>query len=184
MPHGGAGALLPVHCVRIRIWHRRAALKRDFILTSVLIAAMIAFVTIPLFGHLSDRLGRKRVYMFGAALTGLYGFAYFALLDTRVPALVGACHRAFARAARHHVRPPGSINRRIVHRAPPLQRRVARLSTLVSDRRRARPADCVSLLSHYHSATPIAIFILGCAITSLIATSMLTDRTDQDISGD
>src|SRR5205807_786497 len=46
------------------------------------------FVSIPLFGQLSDRFGRKRVYMLGAALTGVYGFAYFTLLDTRVPGLV------------------------------------------------------------------------------------------------
>src|SRR5437899_3564475 len=61
--------------------------KRDFVLMAVLAAAMISFISIPLFGHLSDRYGRKRVYMFGAALTGAYGFAYFALLDTRVPVL-------------------------------------------------------------------------------------------------
>src|SRR5262249_42039367 len=63
-------------------------LHRDFLLTAVLGAAMLSFVSIPLFGHLSDLVGRKRVYMLGAALTGLYGFAYFAMLDTRVPALV------------------------------------------------------------------------------------------------
>ncbi len=63
-------------------------LKRDFLLMSVLGAAMLSFILIPLFGHLSDRLGRKRVYMLGAALTGVYGFAYFALLDTKVTALV------------------------------------------------------------------------------------------------
>src|SRR5579863_8157264 len=41
-------------------------LARNFILTAVLGAAMLSFVSIPLFGHLSDRLGRKRIYMFGA----------------------------------------------------------------------------------------------------------------------
>jgi len=61
---------------------------RDFLLVAVLAAAMISFISIPLFGHLSDRFGRKRVYMLGAALTGVYGFAYFNLLDTRAPALV------------------------------------------------------------------------------------------------
>src|ERR1051325_1534306 len=58
-------------------------LHRDFLLTALLAAAMISFFSIPFFGHLSDRFGRKRVYMLGAALTGVYGFAYFAMLDTR-----------------------------------------------------------------------------------------------------
>src|SRR6266481_1224817 len=63
-------------------------LHRDFLLTAVLAAAMLSFISIPLFGHLSDRFGRKRVYLLGAAFTGVYGFAYFGLLDTTIPWLV------------------------------------------------------------------------------------------------
>src|SRR5262249_26891219 len=63
-------------------------LPRDFLLTAVVAAATLSFISIPLFGYLSDRIGRKRVYMLGAALTGLYGFAYFALLNTRNSTLV------------------------------------------------------------------------------------------------
>jgi hypothetical protein len=39
------------------------------------------------------------------------------------------------------------------------------------------------LVSRYRSATPIAIFILVCAIITLIATAMLRDNTNKDISG-
>ena len=63
-------------------------LRRDFLLTAVLIAASLSFVSIPLFGHLSDRFGRKRIYMLGAALIGVYGFVYFGLLNTRRPGFV------------------------------------------------------------------------------------------------
>ena len=66
---------------------------------AVLAAAMLSFVSIPFFGHLSDRFGRKRVYMLGAALTGVYGFAYFALLDTQSAVVGGARDRALAGAA-------------------------------------------------------------------------------------
>jgi MFS family permease len=43
---------------------------------------------VPFFGWLSDQLGRRLVYGVGVVLTGLYAFPYFALLDTKVPALV------------------------------------------------------------------------------------------------
>ena len=159
-------------------------IKRDFILTSVLIAAMIAFVTIPLFGHLSDRFGRKRVYMLGAAVTGLYGFVYFALLDTRVPALVGLA--IVLSLVPHDIMygPQAALiaeafTGRLRYSGASLG---YQLSSLIAGG--PAPLIAVSLLSRYHSATPIAIFILGCSITSLVATSMLEDRTDKDISGD
>src|SRR6185437_11718937 len=63
-------------------------LNREFLLLAVLAAAFLSFFFTPFFGHMSDRFGRKRVYMIGVALTGAHGFAYFKMLDTRIPALV------------------------------------------------------------------------------------------------
>src|SRR5262245_62683949 len=63
-------------------------LSRDFLLVAVLVASMLSFVSIPFFGHLSDRIGRRKVYILGAVTTALFGFVYFALLNTLVPALV------------------------------------------------------------------------------------------------
>jgi hypothetical protein len=56
-------------------------LPRDLILLALLIGSFMSFFTIPLWGFLSDRLGRKRVYIFGAIATGLFAFAYFARLS-------------------------------------------------------------------------------------------------------
>ena len=61
---------------------------RDFVLTAVLTASVVSFVSIPLFGYISDKVGRKRTYLFGAALTGVFGFIYFGLLNTEVSSLI------------------------------------------------------------------------------------------------
>jgi len=55
--------------------------SKTFVLTAVLVGAMLELVAIPLFSHLSDRFGRKRVYLTGAVLTGILAFPYFAVLS-------------------------------------------------------------------------------------------------------
>ena len=60
-------------------------LSRDVMLTAVLIAAAIMVPTQFYFSGLSDRIGRKRVYQWGAILTGFWGFALFPLIDTGNP---------------------------------------------------------------------------------------------------
>ena len=57
--------------------------SRDFLLTAVLVASIFSFISIPLFGHISDKIGRKNMYIIGAIVTGVFGFIYFAMLDTR-----------------------------------------------------------------------------------------------------
>jgi MFS family permease len=57
-------------------------LPRSWATTGLLIAAAVDLVTQPMFGALSDRIGRKRVYAFGAIFFALYAFPFFYLLDT------------------------------------------------------------------------------------------------------
>src|ERR1700724_1728138 len=62
--------------------------ERNFVLMAVLVQAVLGFIWVPIAGHLSDRIGRKRMYMIGSIFVGIFGFIYFALLDSKVPALM------------------------------------------------------------------------------------------------
>ena len=57
-------------------------------LRGVLIASAIGIFTIPLFGALSDRVGRRPVYMFGSAFLALFAFPFFWLLNTETSVLI------------------------------------------------------------------------------------------------
>ena len=67
---------------------QKVGLDRQTVLNGVLIAAACALVAIPLCGALSDRLGRRPVYLFGACVTGLFAYPLFWLLDTGSTPLV------------------------------------------------------------------------------------------------
>ncbi len=58
-------------------------LNRGDLLNDTLVAAACGFVTVPLFGYLSDVLGRRLVYGVGIVAVGLYAFPYFGLLNTK-----------------------------------------------------------------------------------------------------
>jgi MFS transporter, MHS family, shikimate and dehydroshikimate transport protein len=63
-------------------------LPQSTILNAVLGASVVQLITLPLFGVLSDRWGRRPVYLFGAIGTGLFAFPLFALLETRNISLI------------------------------------------------------------------------------------------------
>src|SRR5438270_7524562 len=62
--------------------------SRDFLLSAVLAASVLSFVAIPLSGHICYLIGRKTCDMIGAAVTGVFGFIYFPMLNTGLAAVV------------------------------------------------------------------------------------------------
>jgi MFS family permease len=159
-------------------------IARNFLLGAVLTATVISFAAIPFFGHLSDRLGRKRVYTLGAAVTGLYFFAYFAMLDTRTPALV---FLAIALSLIPHDMMYGPQAALIAESfAGRLRYSGASLGYQLSSVIAGGPAPLVAtwLLARDRSGMAIAVFVLGCALVSIAATAMLTDYTNKDVPPD
>lgn len=63
-------------------------LPRSMILNGVLLATVCELFAIPFFGSLSDRVGRRPVYMFGAAFSAVFSFPFFWLLDTQHTLLI------------------------------------------------------------------------------------------------
>ncbi len=63
-------------------------LPRSTILQGVLLATICELFSIPFFGALSDRIGRRPVYMAGAAISALFSFPFFWLLDTKQSLLI------------------------------------------------------------------------------------------------
>jgi MHS family shikimate/dehydroshikimate transporter-like MFS transporter len=63
-------------------------LSRASILNALLGAAAADLIAQPLFGALSDRVGRRPVYGCGAAFIGLWAFGFFWLLDLRQEGLI------------------------------------------------------------------------------------------------
>ncbi len=157
-------------------------MSRDLLLTAVMAAAVLSFFTIPLCGHLSDRIGRKRMYLIGAAVTGIFGFLYFALLDTAVPTWI---FLAIVLSLIPHDMMYGpqaaliaeSFTARLRYSGASLG---YQLASIIAGG--PAPLIAAALFARYHSGYAIAGFILGCAIVSLIATAMLNDYTNKDIS--
>jgi metabolite-proton symporter len=67
---------------------RELGLPRSLALLGVMIASFIELFAIPFFGALTDRVGRRPVYMFGAVFSLVFAFPFFWLVNTEVTVLI------------------------------------------------------------------------------------------------
>ena len=159
-------------------------MSRNFILTAVLVASCISFITIPLSGHISDRIGRRKMYLIGAAVTGLFGFLYFGMVDTAIPSLVFI---AIVLSLIPHDMMYGpqaaliaeSFTGRLRYSGASLGYQLA--SVIAGG---PAPLIATALFARYNSGYAIALYILACAVVSLISAALLTDYTNKDISAE
>jgi metabolite-proton symporter len=67
---------------------QHVAMDRNIMLTAIIFGAALELVTIPLYGLLSDFIGRRPVYLFGAITAAVFAYPLFWMLDTASPVLV------------------------------------------------------------------------------------------------
>jgi MFS family permease len=161
-------------------------LEASFALNAVLIASAVHLVTIPLWGALSDRLGRKPVYLFGAAGIGVWAFPFFWLLDrdnfglavlaVTVGLLVhGAMYgpqaaffsELFGTKARYTGVSVGAQLASLVAGAP-------------------APLIALALLGSFEepNAGAVAFYLVACAVVTLIAVLSYGETRNRDLAAD
>jgi len=156
--------------------------SRNTLLTAVLFAAALSTISIPLAGHISDLIGRKRMYLIGAVTMGVFGFVYFALLNTLVPAVIFI---AIVVSLIPHDMMYGCQAALIAECfSPRLRYSGASLGFHLSSVIAGGPAPIIATALYAATGTPysIALYILGCAVVSVGTTMFLPDYTNRDIS--
>jgi MFS family permease len=161
---------------------RTLGATRDLLLTAVLAASVVEFFTIPLFGHVSDLIGRRRMYMIGSALAGLFGFAFFAMVDTKAPVWIFA---AIVLSLVPHSMMYGPLAALIAESfTGRLRYSGASLGYQLASVIAGGPAPLIAtaLFAYYHSGYAIAGYIFVCGLCSLAAAWRMGDYTNKDIS--
>jgi MFS family permease len=161
---------------------RHIGASRDFVLEALLAATGLSMVTILLSGHISDLIGRKRMYLIGAVWMGLFGFVYFAMMNTAIPALMFA---AIVLSFIPHDIMWGTQAALIAECfTPRLRYSGASIGFHLASVFAGGPAPLIAtaLLAATGSGYVIALYIMACALVSIVATAFLPDHTNRDIS--
>jgi MFS family permease len=156
--------------------------SRDFLLTALITAGVISLFTIPISGALSDRYGRKRIYLIGSVLTGIFGFVYFAMLDTMVPSWI---FLGIVLSFVPHDLMYGPQAALIAEGfTPRLRYSGCSIGYQLASITAGGPAPLIAtaLFAAYGTGYAIAAYIAVCAIVSIIATLLMPDHTKRDIS--
>jgi MFS family permease len=158
--------------------------SRDLLLAGVLAAVCVSAITIPLSGYISDRIGRKKMYIIGCATMGVFGFVYFGLIDTGSSVLIFIAMMLSLIPHDMQYGPQAALIAESF--TPRLRYSGASIAYQLASITAGGPAPLIAtaLFATYKSGTPIAIYILITAIISIIATMFLKDYTGRDVSAE
>ncbi|MCY1496054.1 Proline/betaine transporter [compost metagenome] len=152
-------------------------IPNSVMLEGLTISMMIVTVTALAYGRLSDRLGRRTVYMAGAVGLMLVAFPFFWLIDTREPSLVLLAYvlaDSVVLAAMVGVQPSYMaelFKTEVRYSGMGIGRE---LSSVIGGG--VAPMIATALLAKYHSATPVAIYLILLGLATVV-TLMFTPET-------
>jgi metabolite-proton symporter len=158
--------------------------SRDLLLSAVLAASVVSFFSIPISGHLSDRFGRRRVYIIGAIATGVFGWIYFALLNTLMPSWI---FLAIVLSLIPHDVMYGPQAALIAESFTGRLRYTGasigyQLASIIAGG--PAPLIAAALFATYRSWVVIALYITACSVISVVAAALMQDYTGKDISAE
>jgi MFS transporter, MHS family, shikimate and dehydroshikimate transport protein len=161
----------------------KLGLSRSVILNGIVAAAVLEVLTIPLFGALSDRIGRKPMYVAGAVLSAAFAFPIFWLLETRNPSIIlitiavamSITHGAMFGPQAAYM--PELFGTRVRYSGASLG---CQISAAISGG--FSPIIAAALLGWAGATWPISIYLVGLALITLMAVLASHETMDVDIS--
>jgi MFS family permease len=161
---------------------RVVGVSRDLLLSGMVTAAILGFLWVPIAGHLSDRIGRRRMYILGAIFSAAYGFFYFALLDTKSPPLVFIAVALSLLPVMTLYGPQAALIAESF--APRLRYSGAGLGYQLASIVAGGPAPFIAtaLLAAYGSGYSVALYIVACCAISVVSVTLLQDHTNKDLA--
>jgi metabolite-proton symporter len=152
------------------------SLSKDSLLNDTLVAAAIGLLSIPLFGYLSDLIGRRLMYGIGIVCVALYAFPYFGLLNTKSAGLVllGIVLSLF-----FHDMQYGPQAALIAESFGPRTRYSGagigyQLASVIAGG--PAPLIAVAILDATGSSTFISVYIVGCCVVAFAALLLMPRR--------
>jgi MHS family shikimate/dehydroshikimate transporter-like MFS transporter len=161
---------------------QKVGIQRSIVLEAILLASALELFMIPAMGALSDRLGRRPVYLFGALFTGLFAFPLFWLMDTGSTPLVWAGILAAFLFSHSPMYAPQAaffselFGSRVRYSGASLGSQLA--SVLAGG---LSPFIATELLRRYGSGVPIAAYVIGMSVVTVVAVLAARETVREDI---
>ena len=145
------------------------ALQRDDLLNDVLVAAALGFITVPLFGYLSDIFGRRLVYGIGVVGIAVFEFPYFGLLISQESGLVLLANKQTQTNHDNKNSPQAALISETFGTG--VRYCGAGLGYQLASDVAGGPAPLIAtaIFAATKSSTGISWYIVGCAVVSMIA---------------